>query len=154
MEFKHNDGGRAETRKGDTGDCVCRAVAIALNKPYEEIYAILAEGNAGERKTSSTRKKYGRTASHGIYTHKKWFKDFMKSVGFQWVPTMKIGQGCTHHLRDGELPMGRLIVLVSRHACAVIDGVINDTYDPSRGGTRCVYGYYQLKEGNGTENSK
>jgi hypothetical protein len=25
----------------------------------------------------------------------------------------------------------------------VIDGVIHDLYDPSRDGTRCVYGYYQ-----------
>ena len=28
---------------------------------------------------------------------------------------------------------------------AVIDGVINDTYDPSRGGKRCVYGYWVFK---------
>ena len=26
---------------------------------------------------------------------------------------------------------------------AVIDGVIRDTHDPGRDGTRCVYGYYQ-----------
>jgi len=26
---------------------------------------------------------------------------------------------------------------------AVIDGVINDTYDCSREGTRCVYGYWE-----------
>ena len=31
---------------------------------------------------------------------------------------------------------------LSRHMCAVIDGVIHDTYDPSRDGTRAVYGYY------------
>ncbi len=29
-----------------------------------------------------------------------------------------------------------------RHYTAVIDGVINDTHDPSREGTRCVYGYW------------
>jgi hypothetical protein len=33
---------------------------------------------------------------------------------------------------------------VSRHAVAVIDGVIHDTYDCSRGGKRCVYGYWRL----------
>ncbi len=55
---------------------------------------------------------------------------------------MKIGQGCTVHLRADELPGGRLIVRVSRHMCAVIDGVIHDTHDPSRAGTRCVYGYW------------
>jgi hypothetical protein len=30
-----------------------------------------------------------------------------------------------------------------QHAVAVIDGVIRDTFDPSRDGSRCVYGYYQ-----------
>ena len=56
----------------------------------------------------------------------------------QWA----FGTGCRVHLRDGELPMGRLIVTVSKHECAVINGVIHDTSDPSRGGTRCVYGFW------------
>jgi hypothetical protein len=55
---------------------------------------------------------------------------------------MMIGTGCTVHLRSDELPGGRLIVALSRHWCAVIDGVIHDLYDCSRGGTRCVYGYW------------
>jgi hypothetical protein len=33
-------------------------------------------------------------------------------------------------------------VRVSKHLSAVIDGVIQDTHNPSRGGSRCVYGYY------------
>jgi hypothetical protein len=36
-------------------------------------------------------------------------------------------------LADGELPMGRLVVAVSKHYTAVIDG---NTFDPSRDGTR------------------
>jgi hypothetical protein len=46
-------------------------------------------------------------------------------------------------LKADELPAGRLIVSVSKHLVAVIDGVAHDTHDPSRGGTRCVYGYYR-----------
>jgi hypothetical protein len=57
---------------------------------------------------------------------------------------MQIGSGCKVHLRDGELPTGRLVVFVSKHYTAVIDGVIHDTYDPSRAGTRCVYGYFSI----------
>lgn len=35
MPFVYDDGGRKEAgRKGYTGDCVCRAVAIATQKPY------------------------------------------------------------------------------------------------------------------------
>jgi hypothetical protein len=56
---------------------------------------------------------------------------------------MKIGQGTTVHLRTEELPTGRLVVRLSGHLCAVIDGVIHDTHDPSRQGTRCVHGYWQ-----------
>ena len=74
-----------------------------------------------------------------------WFLDYMHDLGFEWMATMLIGQGCKVHLRDGELPMGRLVVSVSKHWTAVIDGVIRDTYDPSRDGTRCVYGYWQKK---------
>jgi hypothetical protein len=60
---------------------------------------------------------------------------------------MAIGQGCKVHLRATELPAGRLIVQVSKHLVAVIDGVIRDTSDPSRGGKRCVYGYYSREGG-------
>jgi hypothetical protein len=69
----------------------------------------------------------------------------MERLGFVWTPTMTIGSGCRVHLRDGELPMGRLVVSVSKHATAVIDGVIHDTHDPARGGTRCVYGFWKLE---------
>jgi len=53
-----------------------------------------------------------------------------------------VGAGCQVHLRPNELPNGILIVKVSKHLTAVIDGVMYDTHDPSRGGSRCVYGYY------------
>jgi hypothetical protein len=53
---------------------------------------------------------------------------------------------CKVHLRDGELPMGRLVVSLSRYYAAVIDGVIHDTHDPSRDGTRCVYGYWTMPD--------
>jgi len=58
---------------------------------------------------------------------------------------MKVGQGCRVHLRQDELPKGNIIVRVSKHITTVIDGVIHDTFDPSRDGTRCVYGYYSYK---------
>ena len=57
------------------------------------------------------------------------------------------------HLLLGELPSGRLVVSLSRHYTAVLDGVIHDTHDPTwttiitdAAGTRmthrCVYGYW------------
>ena len=41
-----------------------------------------------------------------------------------------------------ELPNGIVICRLSRHLTTVIDGVIFDTYDCSRDGTRMVYGYW------------
>lgn len=146
MNIQFNDGGRLNAGfKGQAGDCVCRSIAIVTGKPYQEIYDVLSVGNGTQRKTKRSSKTTGqKTASRGISTSRKWFKDYMKSLGFTWVPTMKIGQGCTTHLRAEELPKGKLVVAVSKHYTAVIDGVIHDTHDPSRGGNRCVYGYFKL----------
>jgi hypothetical protein len=144
MDYQYNDGGRKDAGyKGDSGDCVARAVSIAAELPYKEVYNDLAYGNAAQRKTRRSHRSSGkRTAQNGIQTQREWFKNYMEYLGFVWTPTMKIGQGCKVHLRADELPAGRLVVSVSRHYVAVIDGVINDTFDPSRDGMRCVYGYW------------
>lgn len=155
MQFVFDDGGRSAAGfKGRAGDCVCRAVAIASGKPYAEVYSALADGMGSQRKSK------GRTARNGINVTRKWFKEYMRSLGFVWTPTMLIGQGCKVHLASGELPSGRLVVSVSGHYTAVIDGVIHDTHDPQRRihwydtehGTgavtriteRCVYGYWKV----------
>tara|TARA_R110000822_G_scaffold307723_1_gene435049 strand:+ start:4834 stop:5271 length:438 start_codon:yes stop_codon:yes gene_type:complete len=142
--YRYNDGGRSEAGfKGEAGDCVCRAIAIASGKSYQEIYDRLAEGNATQRKTKRMGKQ-SRSARNGILTKRKWFKDYMKELGFEWTATMQIGSGCKVHLRSDELPKGRLVCSLSAHYVSVIDGIINDTHDPSRDGTRCVYGYWKL----------
>jgi hypothetical protein len=56
---------------------------------------------------------------------------------------MQIGSGCQVHLAADELPPGRIIVRLSKHYAAVVDGVLHDTHDCSRDGTRCVYGYFK-----------
>jgi len=147
MQFVFNDGGRAESGlKGLVGDCVVRAITIASGKPYREVYDLLSEWSRTQRQTTKSKSRKV-SARDGVNTNRKWFKDYMTSLGFEWHPTMQIGSGCKVHLRTSELPMGRLVVAVSKHYVAVIDGIINDTYDPSRDGTRCVYGYYKkIKE--------
>lgn len=143
--FVFNDGGRAASgRKGTAGDCVCRAICIAADLPYDEVYKRLADGNASQRKSKRSRKDRPRSASNGISTKRKWFKDYMIELGFEWTATMSIGSGCKVHLRSDELPSGRLVCNVSNHQVAVIDGVVHDTYDCTRDGKRCVYGYWRL----------
>lgn len=170
MPHVYHDGGRraAMPDARTAGDCVARAIAIVSERPYTDVHAALSAGNASQRVTQRTPKRIAglATADRGILTGRKWFKDYMGALGFTWTPTMRIGSGCTVHLAAGELPMGRLVVSVSRHYTAVIDGVIYDTHDPQREGSvthwfhpdgrlaqttrsggRCVYGYWRLEMG-------
>jgi hypothetical protein len=125
-----------------------RSIAIAANLPYIQVYEDLREANARyalERDNKLSRLLNQRGYSPRNGNHRTVFHDYILGHGFEWVPTMKVGSGCQVHLRPDELPTGTLIVKVSKHLTAVVDGVIEDTHDPSRGGKRCVYGYYRKK---------
>ena len=139
IEFKYDDGGREEAGyKGKTGDCVTRSIAIATGIPYKEVYDTINKLSASERVAKKTKSKSN--ARTGVY--KKLYHEYLLSLGFEWVPTMSFGQGCSVHLKASELPMGTIIVRLSKHIAAVIDRTLHDTYDCSRNGTRCVYGYW------------
>jgi hypothetical protein len=140
MKLQYNDGGRLNAGyKGTTRDCVVRAIAIATGKQYQEVYDAINLLSKDER--IGKRKHNRSNARLGVY--KQTIRKYMESIGWQWTPTMFIGSGCKVHLKDGELPVGNLVVALSKHYAAVINGVINDTHDCSRNETRCVYGYYQ-----------
>ena len=143
LGFQYNDGGRAAAGyKGKTGDCVVRAISIALQLPYQQVYDTF--NTLGQSERLSKKRKRRSASDTGVFrpTYDRW----LKSQGWEFTPTMGIGTGCRVHLRADELPKGRLIVRVSRHIIAVVDGVACDTADHSRAGTRCVYGYYSRKE--------
>lgn len=139
MDWTYNDGGRGDYFNAEhVGDCVCRAVAIATGKEYKQVYDDI---NAlAKRERTGKRKRGVSSARNGVY--KATVRKLMESYGWRWHPTMMVGQGCKVHLNDGELPDGRIVVSLSKHVTCVIDGVIHDTYDPSKQGTRCVYGYW------------
>jgi hypothetical protein len=140
MKYEYNDGGRSEAGyKGSTGDCVVRAISIASQRPYKEVYDLVNSYASNEYKSRVSKKSNARTG-----VRKSTIRKMMEDLGFVWTPTMKIGSGCKVHLIESELPEGRLVVQVSKHITAVLDKVIHDTYDPSRDGTRCVYGYWRL----------
>jgi hypothetical protein len=146
----YDDGGRwaGGYRRRDVGDCVCRAIAIATNRAYPEIYEeLFAEIGWSPGLSPELRKYGGRKDADGLIrradNERELIRWYLTERGWQWTPTMAVGAGCRVHLRADELPGGRLIVMVSRHMVAVIDGVIYDTHDCSRGGTRCVYGYFR-----------
>ena len=139
MDWIYDDGGRAAAGfKGDAGDCVVRSISIATGMPYPLAYEILTQAKKTEKLRRGVSPKG--TARDGVPI--KAVRRYLKQLGWTWVATSGIGLGCIVHLRAEELPAGRIICQVSKHLVAVIDGIIHDTYDPSRGGTRCVYGYW------------
>jgi hypothetical protein len=139
LPLVYDDGGRqAAGFKGEADDCVTRSIAIATAQPYLEVYGALNQEAKRERPRAKGRRSSART---GMF--KSTYRRYLERLGWRWQPTMQIGGGCQVHLRVGELPPGRLLVQVSRHLTAVINGVIHDTHDPGRGGTRCVYGIWR-----------
>lgn len=146
LPWVFDDGGRQDAgRRGRAADCVCRAIAIVTGRPYAEVYDWLNELGRAER---TRKRRDGRavarsTARGGI--HKPTTRKAMAELGWTWHPVMGIGTGCTMHLAKGEVPArygGRVIVQLSGHVSAIVEGVVRDTYDPSRGGTRCIYGLW------------
>jgi hypothetical protein len=132
VRYIYDDGGRAAAGyKGNAGDCCARAFAIVSGRPYAEVYALITKLAGNER--TGKRKRGVSSARTGVY--KQTAHKVAAALGLVWTPTMRIGSGCTVHLRADELPQGRIVCCVSKHYCAVIDGVIHDTHDPSDRGT-------------------
>lgn len=136
--FVFSDGGRCRyVGKGkpfksyQADDCVIRAVCNATGMDYKEAYDALF----------AITRKHGYSPNQGV-TKADIRKFIEKMLGWEWHPLMGIGTGCQVHLRKSELPRGVVILSCSEHLTCSKDGVIYDTYDCSRDGRRCVYGYW------------
>lgn len=147
MKVVWDDGGRPAGFSRNAGDCVVRAVAVVTGLPYQTVYDALEARQLDWYSTS--RSSYARRARETGGVHpprrgvpKAVWKAYLDELGFRKVVTKQVGSRKAVHLRDGELPMGRLLVQVSKHLVAVVDGVVHDTHDPTRGGTRMVYAYW------------
>lgn len=156
LSFEYDDGGRSKYFKAENvSDCVTRAISIALGLDYKEVYDEINTIAKKERKGS---RKRGKSRSReGVY--KNTYKKFLASRGWEFVPTMKIGEGCRMHFTADEIPSGTIILKLSRHLVCVKDKVIHDTYDSSVkeylddttqelivNTHRCVYGYFRRPE--------
>lgn len=131
LQYAYHDGGRSNYFKArNVGDCVTRAIAIVKGMNYKEVY-------------NTIKSITGTFPRNGV--SRKQLQNIMAAFGGKWVPLSGIGIGCKAHLAAYEIPMsGKIICNVSKHVTAVIDGVNYDTYDSSRNGTRCVYGYWKF----------
>jgi hypothetical protein len=128
MKYVFNDGGLAASKHNEINDCACRAIAIATERPYHEIWEAFKTLLA----TEGPRRRSGVDES---VQHK-----LLESLGWTWVPTTKV------RLQEDALPPGRLVVCIRGHSVAVINGIIHDTYNSSRkknGYAPYVFGYYK-----------
>lgn len=143
MQWRYCDGGRCRYFKDKANDCVCRAICIAENKDYKEVYEMIKSYCKDYRQNVDPEDN-----SHPRFgVSKPLTRKILHDLGYRWIPMMKFGQGCQVHLKDGELPKkGTYIVSVSKHLTTLKDNIIYDTYDPCRKGRRCVYGGYVKNE--------
>src|SRR5262245_1202171 len=142
--FQFNDGGRASAGiNGSNGDCVTRAIAIATGKCYLEVYNALQNGLRHQIEIERRRElEYGllrqikpkATPLTGL--DERVFAPYLKWLGWEFVHKPLGPDGKPLRLQPKSLPKGRLIVLVSRHLVAVIDGVLHDTYYSAARGRR------------------
>lgn len=139
--WTYDDGGWKGAQRAD---CVARAIAIATGLPYATVYDKL---NWLASDVRLKRLRQGRGRLPGPYVARMGVPDevyeaWLVELGFTWTATMHVGKGCTVHLKASELPRGRIICKLSKHLVTVVDGMVHDTHDCTRGGTRCVYGYW------------
>jgi hypothetical protein len=79
MTWVQDDGGRAAAGyRGEAGDCVARAVAIATGLPYQEVYDAINIAGNGERVTWKRRRRSG--ARTGVY--KPTIRRYMIALGW------------------------------------------------------------------------
>lgn len=131
--FVKTDGGREFSRRPkQKNDCSIRALAIALNRDYEEIENFLIP--------------YGKEYNKGLANDT--LKDIMgKEVfeyRFNWIPFPAIkGKKRMGPARFcNEYPKGVYIANMPAHVCAIVDGVFYDLH-PQRP-DRCIYGVWEV----------
>lgn len=133
-----DDGGRkAAGFKGDTRDCVTRAIAIVTKQNYREVYddlfelgrELYADRYFGDRLTKMASP---RTGVFGPVS-----RTYLQRIGWVYTPLVP-----SVHLRRHNLPSDWIIAVMSGHFAAVVNGTLYDTHDSSHGGTRLVHGYW------------
>lgn len=123
LPWTEDDGGRAAAGfGGSAGDCVVRAVCIALGQGYEATYTdIMALAQKSPAK--------------GVCT--SVLRPYMEERGWAFHYAGR------KTLTAANLPQHpRIIATLSAHVAAIVDGVVRDTYSSSGKGHRKFYGYF------------
>lgn len=136
VQFQKDDGGRAAAGYKKWGDCVIRAIAIAGQEEYQTVADAMGAGMMangmdwkGTKRTEPRQKhhKSGRDVQNAV----------MKQFGFAkhtLPPEMGRLPGSVFPTIEQAWdffggPGKSIIVYTSKHAVAIVDGVIRDTWD-------------------------
>ena len=122
IDYEMDDGGReAAGRKGKTGDCVTRALAILTGRPYLECYRALAEANSKEPRSRS----YGKvTASNGVA--KRAYEKVYRAFGLEKV---KLPAGAKPTFSEAYETYGDCVVTTAKHIACLKAGALHDIWD-------------------------
>ncbi|MGJ0509092.1 MAG: hypothetical protein ACR652_18615 [Methylocystis sp.] len=133
MEFKYSDAGRKlSKRPKQINDCVVRALALAVEIPYDVAYDMAAS--------------HGRQSGRGmVHAHIRALFDSVPRIAGRHVFQAVKGQPRMNARRFAEAyPSGRWIVQFAGHYVAVVDGVFHDTVAAGCRPTRCVYSAWEV----------
>ena len=118
-QFQKNDGGRSiyhrcDRKMDQTNDCTIRSIAIALRMDYMDVKKQL----------------FALSIETGFMPNDdKCFTQFLNQHGWIRKSPMKNASGKKFKL--GMMPIEcDMIVYTTGHMVAIVDGVINDTFDP------------------------
>ena len=140
--YIYNDGGKSLTgRKGNSGDCVVRAMAIALDLDYDYCYKVLAQANKDAGYTKSARDGLQRTTYEKVFNKHGWF--WTSAPKNLWVWDEDNYMYLNRKARHKDMPKNkRVIARMSKHIAAIVDQEIHDIFDSSY---KMVYGYWEKK---------
>ncbi len=114
MNFIHSDGGReAAGFKEEKNDCAVRAYAITTGLDYAEAHRLLELW--GRKQNTGTR------LITFIASDKNFFPHIF--IDCRGIYPLTVNKFMTLHTK------GKFIVAIQKHAFAVIDGTIHDTYE-------------------------
>jgi hypothetical protein len=112
--FKHNDGGLSSTGMSEKNDCTVRAFAIVSGKPYKDVHKVI--------------ETFGRKNGKGLAKCNKKVQPISKALGINLKQVCR--SGSLKKLIENN-PNGKMLVLVRKHAFAVVDGIVEDTWQQS-----------------------
>ena len=129
--YIYDDGGRRDAGyKGDTGDCVPRAIAILTGESYKEVYRTMADamkasgyaasGNAYATAKRKMPKKRGQKDAKVVQ------EIVMAKYGLVKV---KLPSGERPTYSEAHAEYGNVLVSTRGHVCAIVDGELHDIFD-------------------------